>query len=205
MTPCSMCSSRYIFPNCSTRYTGGEMGSKRDDLIDRATDWAWQNGLLGLSLRPVAAALGTSDRMLLYHLGSKDQLIIEIIRRSTDRSARELRALPASASPRDAVLDQWRLRTTERQSQCERVYLEASTLGLFGQEPYASEVAAMNEVWLEAVRLHLVSSGVPEDRSRDIAELVDAAFMGFELDLPLTTDQPAGLAVLAQAVQALAG
>jgi AcrR family transcriptional regulator len=180
------------------------MGSKRDDFIDRATDWAWQNGLLGLSLRPVAAALGTSDRMLLYHLGSKEQLLVEIIRRSTERSAQELRALPASASPSAAVFDQWRLRSTERQAQCERVYLEASTLGLFGKEPYASEVVAMNEVWLDAVRLHLVNSGVPEDRSRDIAELVDAAFLGFELDRPLGQDKPAGLAALAHAVELLA-
>jgi hypothetical protein len=101
------------------------------------------------------------------------------------------------------VLDQWRLRTSERQAQCERLYVEASTLGLFGQEPYASEVAAVNEVWLEAMRTHLVSSGVPEERSRDIAELVEAAFMGFELDRPLADEQPAGLPVLAQAVEAL--
>ncbi len=180
------------------------MGTKRDDLIERATDWAWQHGLHSLSLRPLAAALGTSDRMLIYHLGSKEQLIVEVIRCSAGRSSEELRSLTPSASPHDAVLDQWRLRTTERQAQCDRLYVEASSLGLFGQEPYASEVVAMNEIWLDAVRLHLVSSGVPEARSREIAELVDAAFMGFELDLPLTTAEPVGLAALAQAVQALA-
>jgi AcrR family transcriptional regulator len=180
------------------------MGSKRDDLIDRATDWAWEHGLVGLSLRPLAAALGTSDRMLLYHLGSKDQLIVEIIRRSTQRSARELRALPASASPHDAVLEQWHLRTTEHQAQCERLYVEAFTLGLFGHEPYASEVVAMNEAWLSAVRAHLVSSGVPEGHSREIAELVEAAFMGFELDRPFTDKDPTALTALARAVAALA-
>lgn len=180
------------------------MGAKRDDLIERATDWAWRHGLASLSLRPLAAALGTSDRMLLYHLGSKEQLIVEIIRCSAVRSSEELRTLKPSASPHQAVLDQWRLRTTERQAQCDRLYVEASSLGLFGQEPYASEVAAMNEVWLDAVQQHLVGSGVPEARSREIAELVDAAFMGFELDRPLTTDQPLGLDALARAVQALA-
>lgn len=180
------------------------MVTRREELIEQATDWAWRNGLVGLSLRPLAAALGTSDRMLLYHLGSKEQLIVEIIRCSTERSARELRSLPPSASPQHAVLDQWQLRTTERQSQCERLYVEASTLGLFGQQPYADEVAAMNEVWLDAVRAHLVSSGVPEARSREIAELVEAAFMGFELDRPLGTIEPAGLSALAHAVELLA-
>ncbi|MBA3022156.1 TetR/AcrR family transcriptional regulator [Propionicimonas sp.] len=179
------------------------MGAKRDDLIERATDWAWQHGLSGLSLRPLAAALGTSDRMLLYHLGSKEQLIVEIIRCSAARSAEELRSLRPSTSPPEAVLDQWRLRTTERQAQCDRLYVEASSLGLFGQEPYATEVAAMNEVWLDAVQEHLVSSGVPQTRSREIAELVDAAFMGFELDRPLGAEVPVGLSALARAVDLL--
>jgi AcrR family transcriptional regulator len=180
------------------------MGSKRDLLIERATDWALEHGLVGLSLRPLAAAIGTSDRMLIYHLGSKEQLIVEILRCSTIRSARELRSLPPSVSAAQAVLDQWRLRSTQQQAQCERMYVEASTLGLFGQQPYAAEVAAMNEVWLEAVRRHLVSSGVAEERSRDIAEVVEAAFMGFELDLPLGAEEPRGLAALARAVELLA-
>lgn len=34
-----------------------------------------ENGLNTASLRPMAAAAGTSDRMLIYHFGSKDDLI----------------------------------------------------------------------------------------------------------------------------------
>lgn len=180
------------------------MGARREELVERATDWVLGNGLVGLSLRPLAAALGTSDRMLIYHFGSKEQLIVDVLRCSAERSAAELRSLPASVSPQQAVFDQWRLRTTESQSQCERVYVEASTLGLFGQQPYVVEVAAMNEVWMEAVRLHLVASGVPEVRSREIAELVEAAFMGFELDRIFLSVEPPALAALAQAVASLA-
>ncbi|HAM45745.1 MAG TPA: TetR/AcrR family transcriptional regulator [Propionibacteriaceae bacterium] len=180
------------------------MGARREELVERATDWVLGNGLLGLSLRPLAAALGTSDRMLIYHFGSKEQLIVDVLRCSAERSAAELRSLAPSLSPHQAVFDQWRLRTTESQSQCERVYVEASTLGLFGQQPYAAEVAAMNAVWMEAVRLHLVASGVPEARSREIAELVEATFMGFELDRPFLSAQPPALAALAQAVSSLA-
>ncbi len=180
------------------------MSNRREELTERATDWVLGHGLVGLSLRPLAAAIGTSDRMLIYHFGSKEQLIVDVIRCSAMRSAQELRLLPASASPHEAVLDQWRLRTTERQAQCERLYVEASTLGLFGQQPYADEVAAMNEIWLDAVRQHLVASGVAEERSHEIAELVEAAFMGFELDLPLSASEPAGLPALARAVALLA-
>ena len=43
---------------------------KRDELVQAATDHALEHGLIGLSLRPLAAAIGTSDRMLIYHFGS---------------------------------------------------------------------------------------------------------------------------------------
>lgn len=179
------------------------MASRRDELIERATDWVLQHGLVGLSLRPLAAALGTSDRMLIYHLGSKDQLVVEVLRCSTERSMAELHALTPSTSPAQAVLDQWRLRSGEQQSRCERIYVEASTLGLFGEEPYASEVAAMNRQWLDAVRAHLVDSGVPAAAGEQVAALVEAAFMGFELDRPLRDADPAAVTTLAEAVALL--
>lgn len=177
---------------------------RREELVEKATDYVLAHGLVGLSLRPLAAALGTSDRMLLYHLGSKDQLVVEIIRCSTRRSVTELRALPPSPTAEDAVRQQWLLRTGEHQARCERLYVEASTLGLFGEEPYASAVAASNEEWMAAMREHLAASGVPESRVGDVAELIDAAFMGFELDARLNTGAvPRGVESLAEAVRLL--
>lgn len=178
--------------------------NRREELVAGATDYALEHGLVGLSLRPLAVALGTSDRMLLYHLGSKDELLVAIIAESTDRSVAELRALPPSSSPGGAVRDQWRLRTGEHQTRCERLYVEASTLGLFGEEPYASAVAESNDRWTSAVRDHLGASGVPADRVDAVALLVDAAFMGFELDLPLDPAEAArGVEALADAVELL--
>ena len=55
-----------------------------------------EHGLIGLSLRPLAAAIGTSDRMLLYHFDGKDDLIATVISTSTDRSVGD----PARAARR---------------------------------------------------------------------------------------------------------
>lgn len=38
-----------------------------------------EHGLNTASLRPMAAAAGTSDRMLIYHFGTKDALIAELL------------------------------------------------------------------------------------------------------------------------------
>lgn len=49
------------------------------DLLGRVTTYILEQGLQDLSLRPLAKALGTSARMLIYHFGSKEQLIIEAV------------------------------------------------------------------------------------------------------------------------------
>ncbi|MEL7445647.1 MAG: TetR/AcrR family transcriptional regulator [Pseudomonadota bacterium] len=38
-----------------------------------------EHGLGGASLRPLARAAGTSDRMLIYHFGNKRQLVIDVL------------------------------------------------------------------------------------------------------------------------------
>jgi AcrR family transcriptional regulator len=48
----------------------------KEDLLEQATAYILKNGLRDLSLRPLAEALGTSARMLIYHFGSKEQLVI---------------------------------------------------------------------------------------------------------------------------------
>jgi len=174
--------------------------ARRDEVAEAATDYVLEHGLVGLSLRPMAAALGTSDRMLLYHFDGKDDLVATVLRVSNDRSVAEIRTLPASVDVRRAVLDLWAAVTTPRLEKCQRMYVEAAALGLFGQEPYASVVREANELWVAAVADHLVASGMPRDRSLRAVALLDATLMGFQLDLPLDAGDP----VLAQAVEDLA-
>src|SRR3954447_26012850 len=53
---------------------------RRESVANAATDYVLEHGLIGLSLRPLAAALGTSDRMLLYHFEGKDDLVATVLR-----------------------------------------------------------------------------------------------------------------------------
>ncbi|HEX6486223.1 MAG TPA: TetR/AcrR family transcriptional regulator, partial [Nocardioidaceae bacterium] len=69
--------------------------TRRDQMVAAATDFVLEHGLIGLSLRPLAAALGTSDRMLLYHFTSKDDLVAAVLRESNDRAIAQIRALAA--------------------------------------------------------------------------------------------------------------
>ena len=53
--------------------------TRRAATLAKAAEYVLANGLAGLSLRPLARALGTSPRMLLYDFGSKDRLVHEIL------------------------------------------------------------------------------------------------------------------------------
>lgn len=58
------------------------MTKKKPDkqaLLTALAQHVLKNGLNNASLRPMAKAAGTSDRMLIYHFGSKDALIGELL------------------------------------------------------------------------------------------------------------------------------
>src|SRR5262249_6456846 len=52
----------------------------RDRLLAAAVRHAMDSGIADLSLRQLAAAIGTSHRMLLYHFGSREGLLIAVTR-----------------------------------------------------------------------------------------------------------------------------
>jgi AcrR family transcriptional regulator len=56
--------------------------ARRDELLDAAYDYVLVHGMGGLSLRPLAAAIGSSPRVLLYLFGSKDALLREVLGRA---------------------------------------------------------------------------------------------------------------------------
>jgi AcrR family transcriptional regulator len=55
---------------------------RRAELLNACYGYVLQHGLTGLSLRPLAAATGTSPRVLLYLFGSKEQLVRELLARA---------------------------------------------------------------------------------------------------------------------------
>ena len=72
----------------------------RATLLPRLADHVLAHGLAGASLRPLAKAAGTSDRMLLYHFGSKDALVEALLGHLAERFTRALdTAFPGARAP----------------------------------------------------------------------------------------------------------
>ncbi len=162
-----------------------------DELAEQATDYVLGHGIAGLSLRPLAAALGTSDRMLVYHFGSKDALVAEVIERSNGRSIAFLAGLEPASSPGDAVLALWRAWHEPVVDRCLRVYAQSAALGLLGDEPYLGAARRSNATWTDEVTRYFERSGVPADRAERLGKLADAALFGLWLDESAADDAAA--------------
>src|SRR3982750_3279743 len=55
---------------------------RREELLTLAYAYVQEHGLAGLSLRPLAAAIGSSPRVLLFLFGSKDGLLSALLARA---------------------------------------------------------------------------------------------------------------------------
>lgn len=74
--------------------------SRKETWLPLLANHIAQHGLSGASLRPLAQAAGTSDRMLLYHFGSKDRLMADLL---AYLSAQFITLLDASAGGQRAA------------------------------------------------------------------------------------------------------
>ncbi|KPF70803.1 hypothetical protein IP88_11365 [alpha proteobacterium AAP81b] len=72
---------------------------RREAIIERVADFLLAEGLGAASLRPLAKAAGTSDRMLLYYFPDKDALIAAALEHAAGRLAARLAAIPETPRP----------------------------------------------------------------------------------------------------------
>ena len=181
--------------------------TRREALLAACTDHVLAEGLIGLSLRPLAKAVGTSDRMLIYHFGSRDGLVAAIVDESTNRSVDYLGRLAAPRTVRAGVLRVWQAYHEPPLHACNLIYVQAAVSGYLGQEPFRTAVRDSNDRWAAAMKDWFVRCGAPRHRVDRITRLVESALLGFHVDL--TTDTPEeltrGVRDLADAAQALAG
>jgi AcrR family transcriptional regulator len=51
----------------------------REQILSGTIKYLFANGIKGLSLRPLANEIGTSDRMIIYYFETKDKLLVETV------------------------------------------------------------------------------------------------------------------------------
>ena len=106
-----------------------DRNDRRETFIDRMANHVLSQGLAGATLRPLAAAAGTSDRMLLYYFTDKDELLTAVLERVAARLLSELDAAVAvGPRPFDVLLTEvWAILGAERLQAYMRVWLDLAS------------------------------------------------------------------------------
>jgi AcrR family transcriptional regulator len=164
----------------------------RQRLLDAAVTHALAHGVGNLSLRDLAAAIGTSHRMLIYHFGSKEGLFVEIIR-AVEAAQRDAFANFADGdlSMTDAARAYWRQVADPSMWPQERLFFELYGQALQGRPGTAELLDGIVESWIEPIAAYAAARGMPESVARVDARLSVAVLRGLLLDLLATGDRAA--------------
>jgi AcrR family transcriptional regulator len=164
---------------------------RKSEILDRAVDYVLDRGLSDLSLRPLAKATGASPRLLLYYFGSKEALLVAIIRQGRARQQATMRHLDLSAGlgPRAITHTLWRHYSEPRWEPLMRLFFEVYALALQDRTRFPGFLESAIDDWLAALEACATRPGFDRDDARAFATVLIAGFRGFLLDLCATHDR----------------
>jgi AcrR family transcriptional regulator len=163
--------------------------ARKAELLEHAYRHAQEHGLVGMSLRPLAEAIGSSPRVLLFLFDSKDGLVRALLERSR---ADELALLDAvrheGGTLAEVGLRLWRWLASPEHANVLALWAEAYARSLIEPDgPWAGFARQTVEDWLAL----LAGFQRGDDSPADAAErtLLLAVLRGSLLDLLATGDR----------------
>jgi AcrR family transcriptional regulator len=168
----------------------GQSGKER--LLDAVIEHFAADGLADQSLRRIAEAVGSSHRMLLYHFGSKDGLLLEVVRAVEARTRAQFTAAGDAVAPErvdELVRAMWRYVADPELGDFERLFFALYGRALQGEAGARPLLRDDIETWLAANASVAATAGVPESVARAHARLGLAVTRGLLLDLLATGDR----------------
>jgi AcrR family transcriptional regulator len=165
--------------------------SPRDRLLAAAVEYAAEHGISDLSLRSLAAGLGTSHRMLIHHFGSKQGLLAAVV---TEVERRQREALIDLELDPDAPLDEtarvfWRRFADPALWPYERLFFELYAQALQGRVHALALTEDLLEPWIGPAAALYEQRGMSARRARATARLGVAVTRGLLLDLLASGDR----------------
>jgi AcrR family transcriptional regulator len=128
-----------------------DLRDARQVLLARIVADVAEHGIADRSLRDLAAAVGSSHRMLLYHFGSRDGLVAAMVG-EVERMQRELMSASGpSSDPADIVRAVWRRVSDQSMRPFVQLFFEALAYSSRAREPDGELTGA----WVRA------ASGLP--------------------------------------------
>lgn len=172
------------------------MATPKERLLAKVVDVALAGGISDKSLRAIADAAGTSHRMIIHHFGSKEGLLVAVIKAVEARQRSLLidtisasgAVAPGNAEPGAAEMGFWeQLRSPELAAQ-ERLFFEVYSQALQGRAWARPLLDGIVDDWADPIARVLEQAGVAPDAARAVARLQVAVGRGLLLDVLATGD-----------------
>ncbi|HEV2111354.1 MAG TPA: TetR/AcrR family transcriptional regulator [Gammaproteobacteria bacterium] len=176
------------------------MRTRKQELLDALITYLVQHGLADLSLRPMAAASGTSARLLIFHFGSKENLLAEVLKEMQVRLQRSFgELLAANPAPRRSPLLRifWDWATSGENYDYHRLLYQLQLLAAQNPKIYGRYLKKISLSWLELIQPALP----PVQQTPGFATLYGAVFDGLFIELMSTGDHRRVIAALEQYIQ----
>jgi AcrR family transcriptional regulator len=166
--------------------------ARQEELLEQAYRYVLRNGLTDMSLRPLAQAIGSSPRVLLFLFGSKDGLIRALLARArADEQALldRLRSVPGPQGLAEATRATWAWLSDPRHRPLLALWVQAYARSLTEPAgPWAGFARGTVEDWLA-----ILAAAQTPSRRRSKAGLSErtlalAVLRGALLDLLATGD-----------------
>lgn len=168
------------------------MLDRRAKLLDEVADYILSNGLADLSLRPLATAIDTSPRMLLYFFGSKERLIAEALAGIRAREQIDFKRAVSKPRPADrleSLLRDWRSSASPRKEKYSRLFFEVYGLALQNPKEFPGFLERAVGDWLPLFEQAFTAAGVSPTHAQTLATLALGAVRGLHLDLLATGER----------------
>ncbi|MEY2431378.1 MAG: hypothetical protein QOC92_1103 [Acidimicrobiaceae bacterium] len=168
-----------------------EMTDVKAALLESALGFVAANGISNVSLRRMATALGTSHRMLIYHFGSKEGLLVELINEMERQQLVQMTELQGDAtlSPRDQLRRMWAKLSDPALWPHERLFFEIYGQALQGRAHTTQLLDGIVDSWLDPITEMGQRQGLSKREARANARLGLAVTRGLLLDLLATGDR----------------
>jgi AcrR family transcriptional regulator len=176
---------------CNIRFTMTRVADAdtRAKLLERIVDYILKRGLSDLTLRPLATALDTSPRMLLYFFGSKEQLLTEALALVRTRQQREFARLLSSKKQRERQALAWKAWASEENEKFLRVFFEIYALAIRDRKRFPGLLERLVKDWLPFCEQAVAAAGFEPERVTPLATFILATIRGLQLDLLATAEK----------------
>jgi len=126
---------------------------RRERVLAMATDYVLEHGLAGVSLRPLAAALNTSTRMLLYDFGSKEDLVMAVLAEARRREAAMLATSlpPGPTGSAELIRGVWDWISHPEREPFLRLFFQVYVDAMINPYVYRGQGRAMVTDWVDSI------------------------------------------------------